>query len=146
MCADGDPRLHKSFDHGDGGAVGFQFHRIAVGILDQTRRVEQSLFFGKVEGKEGHIAHNERLGSAAADRFAMVDHVIHRHGDGIRVTESRHTEGVADQDHIHAARLSELCSGGIVSGKHHDFFAVGLHLPECPDRMFFSTCHIASPQ
>ena len=81
-------------------------------------------------GHKWHIADDHGVFCAADHRLAVVNHVIHGHGDRTVIAEDNITQAVADQDDGNAATINDFSGGIIVSSEHGDFLAVLFHLAD----------------
>ena len=91
-------------------------------------RVEQRLFDTGLIGHERHVTDEQGGLCAARDRPAVMEHLLHRDGKRVLISEHDHPQRIADQDGINASFVH--CHGGgiVVGGEHRNDLAAFLLL------------------
>ena len=74
-------------------------------------------------GEKGHVGHHERTARAAADGRGVMNHRVESNRNRGLVTQDRHAERVADQEHVDARAVQQTRHGGVIDGEHGDLFA-----------------------
>jgi hypothetical protein len=83
------------------------------------------------------------MGSAAPNRIAMINTLVHhdRYGSGISV--DAHSQRVAHQQHIQSGCFGKLSGGVVIGGQKRDFVALPFHPHKIMNHFFL--CHLRSP-
>lgn len=86
-----------------------ELHRFAATLGEEPAGVQHRGFVGKLVGHERHVADHHGGLHAARDRFRELQHLVHRHRDGVLVAEHRHAAAVTHQDPVHPGLVGEDC-------------------------------------
>ena len=129
------------FDHGFDelqplGAGPFDFDPPGARFFQEAGSVADGLLRGKMKGKIGHVADDQRPPHGPGDGPGVVEHVLHGHGNGVGVAQHDHAQRVAYQDKVHSRLVHGLGRGKIIGGKGHDLVAGSLLGLEVRDRDF----------
>ena len=99
----------------------FEFHRLGPGFL--RKRPAFCRACRTFEYDMNGMSPTMSASSAAGDGAGVMEHLLHRHRNGVLVTEHRHAERIADEDHIDAGFVDGERAGVIVGRNHGDGFA-----------------------
>ena len=119
-------------------APAFEFDRLHARLLQEASRVADGFIHVRLVGHERHVADQQRGLCAARHRAAVMEHLLHRDGQGVGVTQHDHAERIADEDGVHARRVHGERGGIVVGGEHGDGLAARLLLAERERRHFFA--------
>ena len=113
-----DAPLGEARDRLDDPATALELDRVHAG-LEVLGRVDDRVLAGPLVRPEREVPDEELLRRAAGDRPGVMEHLGHRHRDGVRVAEHVVGEGVADEQHRHLG-LGEQPRGRVVVRGEHD--------------------------
>ena len=116
----------------DDGAA-FELDRVAPGFLHVPPGVAQAFLDRHLIAHERHVAHDERIRRAAAGGAAVMQRLLDRQRQGVRVPKHGHRQRIADEQHFHARIGGERRGRRIAHGDHDDLLSGFLHLPESGD-------------
>jgi len=102
----------------------FELDGVAGGFRHKPARVADSSLDARLVAHIGHIADHEDSGCATADGRGMADHIIHGSRQRGLITEHRHRQAVADQDHIQTRFFLQVSRGVIVTSQPSDGFII----------------------
>ncbi len=111
-------------------APALEFDRVHARLLQETSRVADGFLHVRLVGHERHVADQQANFRAARDGAAVMEHFLHRDGQGVGITQHHHAKRIADQDGIHASLVHRQRGGIIVGGQHGDRLAALLLLAE----------------
>ena len=103
-----------------------QLHRLSAALLDHAPGVADAVLDRGLERHERHVADDHRTLDASRDGPHVVQHLLHRDGQLVRVAEDVASDRVADEQHGHARAIQDLGGGEVVGGQHHEAPALGL--------------------
>ncbi len=117
-----------------------QLDGLRASFLDQPPGIAHRVGHSHLTAHERHVAdHQGRLRAARHSR-AMPDHVLQRHGQGVRMAQHDHTQRIPHQQGIDAGLIHKP-GNAVVIGREHGQLFPALGLPECGDGVF----HACSP-
>jgi hypothetical protein len=111
-----------------------ELHGVGAALLDQPAGVADAVLDGGLERHERHVPDHHRPFDPAGDGTRVVEHLLHRHGELVRVPENVATDRVADQEHRDPGAVEDLCGREVVRGQHRPPLAFGLPRVEVVDR------------
>ena len=81
----------------------------------------------------GHVGDDQGARGAARYGLGVMEHLLDGDGQGARVAEFGHADGVAHEDHVDACLFGQARGRIIVGREHRDLEALSLHLEEGGD-------------
>ena len=120
----GDPELDQLVDELD--LRPFDLDGAGAALLQEAAGVADSLLDAHLVREEGHVADDEGVRHPARDRAGVVEHLLHRDGQGVLVAQDVVADRVADQQHRNPGLVEDLRGGEIVGRKHREPRALGL--------------------
>ena len=113
--ADCDHAFHRRQDF----KRAFNFHARRAGFLDQPPGVEHGVLDIHLVGQKRHVRHDRQRACAAHDQAGVVDHLVHRHGQGRGVARNDVGERVADEQKVNGT-LGQDGGHEVVVGRQRD--------------------------
>ena len=118
MGTDGHAGLDQAADERDDAFAALDLHAVGAALFDEAEGVAQALVIVGLVGPEGEVGEEEGRAQDAPDATGVVDHLVHRHGQGGVVALHGHAQGVADEDErdgLGAEGLNNRRGGGVVA-------------------------------
>ena len=112
-----NPHLDQPPGQLDHPAATLQLDRVGSG-LQEVAGVADGVLGGGVIAHERHVTHHQGVLHPAAHRPGVMQHLLHRHRQGVGVTQHGHPERVTDQQHRDAGLVQDAGGGEVVRGEH----------------------------
>ena len=135
VAHDGDPGLNKRLHRLAGGRSStLQFHSLDTGFFQHPTGISESVFRRNLEGEEWHIQDQEGLRRPPSNGLPVVNHLVQRNRDGVRVAQYHLTQGVANKEEVDPSFLHQPAEKSVVGRHRHDLLSLPLHFQKSWDR------------
>src|ERR1700682_532493 len=104
----------------DDATATLHLHRGNAGLLQEATGIPDRVLGRGVVGHEGHVADHQRIGRPADGGTGMTDHVVHRHAEGVGVSQHRGSQAVADQQDRDAGTIEPAGGRVVVRSQHRE--------------------------
>ncbi len=129
---DGDADVDQSLHQVQLDAL--DLHGVGAAFLDQASRVAHAVLDRGLERHERHVAHHHGVLGSTRHRLHVVEHLLHRDRELVRVAEDVASHGIPHQQDRHAGSVEDLGGGEVVGGQHHEPLAFRLPRAQVVDR------------
>src|SRR5690625_4350502 len=111
--------------HGDAGCdevtdglcdlrAALKLHRVAAALREETPSVPHRELEARLIAHEREIDDDMRVAAAPSDRGAMVDHLLHAHGERRITALDDHPERVTDEQDIYPGVVEDTREGRVI--------------------------------
>lgn len=113
--------LYNGLDLRNDFHTALQLHRIAPAFFHKASRIGYGLIDGCLIGHKRHIDDHKGIFRTPGHGGAMMDHIFHRYGKGILITENHISERITDKNSVNSGVINQTCHR-IIIGSHIDSF------------------------
>src|SRR5262245_28073373 len=119
---DRDANLDDGLDRTWHRSTALEFHPLGTALLEEPPGIPDRLLPTYLIGEKRHVPDHQSTLATARNRSRVVDHLLHRNRQGIRLALKDAANRVADQEDINAGLVQNPRKGIIVSGETGDLF------------------------
>ena len=128
-----DPALGQTRDRLDGPPAALELDGVHA-CLQVLHSVVDGVAARALICAEGEVADEELTGSAPSHGACVVEHLGHRHGEGVGIAEDVVRQCVADEQDRHLSLGEQPGGRVVVGGEHDEALSFGLPSREILDR------------
>ena len=120
MSKNGDAVLYERGDHVGSECAPFDLDAVGTRFLQEPPGMGQCLLRRGLIGHEGHVGDHHGRGDPARHGGGVMQHLLHRHRQGVTVTQHGCGERVAHQCQMNSGRIGIPRGGEIIGGQAGD--------------------------
>jgi len=128
---DGDSRPGDPARHLGNLAAPLELDPLGPGFLHEAPGIAHGLLDRRLVGHERHVPDHHGALGRPGNGLGVVQHVLHRHGEGAVVAENDHAQRIPHEDDVDAGLVHGRRRGVVVGGQHGEALALFFHLPDC---------------
>jgi hypothetical protein len=114
----GDPDVHEPVDEVQLGAL--DLHRVRTALLHEPAGVADAVLDRHLVGQERHVPDDHRPFHAPGDGLRVMQHLLHRDRERVRVAQDVVRDRVADEEDRDAGLVEDPRGGEVVGGEHRE--------------------------